>query len=67
MDKTKVIELLAMKEVIELTDVHKVNSYIDLGWELMGISAGEQGDGQAYMLYSLGWRKPRSVAHPSGC
>jgi len=54
----------SIKEVIETNLVSQVNEFLELGWEIIGTSSGHVEDGEAYILYSLGWKQPDKPVYP---
>lgn len=51
MDKTNVIR------VVHFLTEQQVNAALDLGWRIIETASGCD-EGDAYILYSLGWDKP---------
>lgn len=46
-------------KIQELFNSDHVNKYLATGrWKVLAVSAGQEENGSAYMLYSLGWLGP---------
>lgn len=50
------MDLENVVKIAEENDPNRVNAYLSTGrWNLIAAAAGQTGEGDAYMLYSLGW------------
>ncbi|MFM5646355.1 hypothetical protein [Aeromonas caviae] len=50
-------DLTNIIKVLELRSAEKLNSYLDIGWVLIGTSSDQHSANGYYLSYSIGWSK----------